>query len=136
VEAALRDAVATVQAELDAKQIEVEFVSRVKKAGVRADAGRLQQVFWNVLANAAKFSRPGGKVRLEIRADEEAKRFVVTCQDSGIGMTEGELARAFVPFSQGEHADGGRMHRFGGLGLGLARSPAGRHIHDRTALRK
>lgn len=79
-------------------------------ANVRADPTRLQQCLTNLVANAAKFTE-SGTITVRIHTDG------VEVQDTGIGMTEEQLARVFDPFSQAE-ADTAR--RFGGTGLGLA----------------
>jgi CheY-like chemotaxis protein len=87
---------------------------------VNADTVRLQQVFWNILKNAVKFTPEGGWVELVSSLDPVHRRVRVRVSDSGIGMAASELPRIFDAFSQGDHALGGSGHRFGGLGLGLA----------------
>jgi CheY-like chemotaxis protein len=78
----------------------------------------LQQVFWNVLKNAVKFTPSQGTIVLTTR--ESPNGVEVEISDNGIGMTPGEMARSFETFSQGDHALSSSTHRFGGLGLGLA----------------
>ena len=80
---------------------------------------RLRQVFWNVLKNAAKFTAQEGRIDVTVELRSEDNRVVVTVTDSGIGMTQAEIGRVFDAFSQGDHASSS-VHRFGGLGLGLA----------------
>ena len=80
-----------------------------------ADAGRLQQVFVNLVANAVKFTPPGG--RIDIRATSEAGRVVVAVTDTGRGISPDILPYIFEPFRQAEGAHR-RVHT--GLGLGLA----------------
>jgi two-component system CheB/CheR fusion protein len=82
---------------------------------VDADAARLAQVIGNLLANAAKFTDPGGRVALSVA--EDAGRAVVRVADTGVGMAPDLRARAFEPFVQAEGAAAGAR---GGLGLGLA----------------
>lgn len=118
--AILRDAIATVWSELEAKRIRLRLDLAAERAVIWGDAVRLQQVFWNVLKNAVKFTPEGGEVRVETRMLADAERVQVRISDTGIGLTEAELGRIFEAFSQGEHADGTKSHRFGGLGLGLA----------------
>jgi CheY-like chemotaxis protein len=77
-------------------------------------------VFWNVLKNAQKFTPANGTVHVQTRVSEAGDEVTITVTDSGIGMTADELGRVFIAFSQGDHAERGRSHRFGGLGLGLA----------------
>lgn len=78
-----------------------------------ADATRVKQVLFNLLANAIKFS-DHGSVMLEVQRGDARIEFVVT--DTGIGIDEATLARLFERFTQG---DASRSRRHGGAGLGL-----------------
>jgi len=79
------------------------------------DLVRLAQVFSNLISNAAKFTEGAGTVRLT--AESEGSAIKVTVADSGIGMAEEELVRAFDKFYQGSR----RPERsYGGLGIGLS----------------
>jgi signal transduction histidine kinase/ActR/RegA family two-component response regulator len=82
---------------------------------VYGDPERLQQVFWNLLSNALKFTSEGGSIRVEITA--QAKRVTVAVVDSGIG-----IPREFVPFvfDRFRQADQTTTRSYGGLGLGLS----------------
>lgn len=82
---------------------------------VSGDGVRLQQVFWNVLKNAIKFTPPGG--RITIRSWNEGGRLRVATTDTGLGITAEEMPRIFTAFMQGREA---AAARFGGLGLGLS----------------
>jgi CheY-like chemotaxis protein len=93
------------------------------------DPARLQQVFWNVLKNALKFTPERGFIRVETRELTDTREITVTVTDTGIGMTSEELSRAFHPFAQGDHAAGSKRHRFGGLGLGLSISQLLMELH-------
>jgi PAS domain S-box-containing protein len=115
----LRDAVGTVWPDIESKRIRFTFDLAAAEAQVFGDPVRLQQVFWNLLKNAVKFTPDGGTVRLETRV-ADPDRVAVSITDSGLGMTPTELNRVFEAFSQGDHAEGSASHRFGGLGLGLA----------------
>jgi signal transduction histidine kinase/ActR/RegA family two-component response regulator len=115
----LHDAMTIVQSEATAKNIDLRAKLTAEPAAVTGDAVRLQQVFWNVLKNAVKFTPENGTVSVTSEIARDTGRFVVVVQDSGIGMTPDEIERAFQPFAQGEHATGAGSHRFGGLGLGL-----------------
>jgi CheY-like chemotaxis protein len=86
---------------------------------VEGDAVRLQQVFWNVLKNAVKFTPVKGKITLETSVKDDG-HLLIKITDTGIGMNADEVGRVFKAFSQGNHAGEGGSHRFGGLGLGLA----------------
>jgi CheY-like chemotaxis protein len=93
------------------------------------DSVRLQQVFWNVLKNAAKFTPCGGAVTVETRYNPGETHAAVAITDTGIGMSEGEIERVFDAFVQGDHATR-RTHHFGGLGLGLAISKMLVNLHE------
>jgi signal transduction histidine kinase len=80
-----------------------------------ADPVRLEQVLTNLLANAAKFTDPGGHIRLS--AEAEAGQVVLRVRDNGRGITPDLLPRVFDLFRQGPDLGG---HRRPGLGLGLA----------------
>jgi CheY-like chemotaxis protein len=82
---------------------------------VAGEANRLQQVFWNLLSNAAKFTREGGRVDVAVERQDGTVRVSVT--DSGIGITPEFLPYIFDRFRQ---ADGSTTRLHGGLGLGLA----------------
>jgi len=129
----LMDALGTVEADRKEKQIELVLKLNAEHDGLTGDAVRLQQVFWNILKNAVKFTPPAGKITVET-AVGSAGRLVIKIADTGIGMTAAELARVFSAFAQGDHADGGGSHRFGGLGLGLAISKNLVEMHGGTIL--
>jgi signal transduction histidine kinase len=113
VHAILKDAIETVQAEIDQKRIVFACELADGRNLVQADSVRLQQVFWNVLKNAVKFTAAGGLVTVTSRRDPVAGTIVLSFADSGIGLSADEISRIFDAFSQGTHS-------FGGLGLGLA----------------
>ena len=94
---------------------------------VEADVPRLQQVFWNLLKNAIKFTPHGGCVGIRCRPDEE--HVVVEVNDSGIGIEPEALPRIFNAFEQAERSI---TRQFGGLGLGLAISKALVEMHGGT----
>lgn len=84
-------------------------------AMVSADVARMQQVVWNVLRNAIKFTPAAGTVTL--RTTSASGTFTLECIDTGVGIDADALARIFSPFEQ---ADEEVSRRLGGLGLGLA----------------
>ena len=92
---------------------------------VEADITRLQQVFWNLLKNAIKFTPHGGYVGIRCRLDGQG-HVVVEVSDSGIGIDSGALPRLFNAFEQAERSI---SRQFGGLGLGLAISKAMVEMH-------
>lgn len=128
VNAVVRDALATVEPDILAKQIELTLDLDGREPVVLGDPVRLQQVFWNVLKNAVKFSAPGGTVGVRSKLSDSANAFVVEITDHGLGMSPHELERVFDAFVQGDHAVHG-AHRFGGLGLGLAISRMLMELH-------
>jgi CheY-like chemotaxis protein len=82
---------------------------------VSGDAGRLQQVLWNLMSNAVKFTPSGGRVRIALR--ERGSHVEIEVTDTGKGIEPRFLPHVFEPFRQ---ADGGTTRSTGGLGLGLA----------------
>ena len=97
-----------------AKQIELSV--ELDGAGtIEADAERLQQVLWNLVGNAVKFTPLGGEVK--ISAEREQKRLILRVKDSGQGLEPGAVSRVFERFWQ---ADSSATRRHGGLGLGLS----------------
>jgi two-component system CheB/CheR fusion protein len=91
---------------------------------IEADVPRLQQVFWNLLKNAIKFTPRGGCIGIRCRRDEHC--VAVEVNDSGIGIEPDALPRIFNAFEQ---ADNSITRQFGGLGLGLAISKALVEMH-------
>jgi PAS domain S-box-containing protein len=95
---------------------------------VKADPTRLQQVLWNLLRNAAKFTPERGDIYVSVsKMDQDRVR--VEVRDSGIGIAPDVLPRIFDAFEQG---DASITRQFGGMGLGLAISKALTEMHDGT----
>jgi two-component system CheB/CheR fusion protein len=94
---------------------------------VEADVPRLQQVFWNLLKNAIKFTPHGGCVGIRCRPEEG--HVLAEVNDSGIGIEAEALGRIFNAFEQAERSI---TRQFGGLGLGLAISKALVELHGGT----
>jgi len=86
---------------------------------ISGDPVRLRQVFTNLISNALKFTNPGGSVRLA--ADIRSTDILVSVTDTGVGMTEGEVALALMPFGQVESSHN-RWREGTGLGLPIARA--------------
>ena len=82
---------------------------------IRGDADRLQQVAWNLIANAIKFTPADGSVSVDLKRDES--RVVLTVSDTGIGIPGEFLPNVFERFRQ---ADSSTTRTHGGVGLGLA----------------
>jgi PAS domain S-box-containing protein len=118
IRAVLQDAVATVRDEVAQKRITLDLRFEAAHHFVFADPVRLQQIFWNLLRNAAKFTPENGGISVVTRAGD-GTRLMIEIADTGIGMTAAEINGLFKVFSQGDHASS-NAHQFGGLGLGLA----------------
>ena len=108
-------AIDAVRPAAEAKEIEIRTQFEAPGVIVRADVERLQQVFWNLLANAVKFTPTHGTVDVRLRQEDSLAE--VRIEDSGPGVPQEFLPRIFERFSQ---ADGSSTRKHGGLGLGLA----------------
>lgn len=98
-----------------AKEIRLQPILDTSIGLVRGDPNRLQQVLWNLLTNAIKFTPKGGRVQVVLeRVNSHAE---ICVEDNGIGIDPQFLPHVFDRFRQ---ADSGITRRFGGLGLGLS----------------
>lgn len=114
--------------DIEARKVEFEIdMGPAAPYRVEADAARLQQVFWNILRNAIKFTPQGGCIGIRCRPDRD--HIVVEVNDSGVGIEPEALGRIFNAFEQ---AGRSISRQFGGLGLGLAISKALVEIHGGT----
>jgi len=105
----------TVRPAADAKQIELAASLPQSPVFVYADPDRLQQVMWNLLQNAVKFTPSGGRV--ETRVARQDSFVEITVVDTGVGIPVEFLPHVFDTFRQ---ADASASRKHGGLGLGLA----------------
>ncbi len=125
---AIQRAVEVCQGDIEAGGFHFELdMGRAAPYWVEADVSRLQQVFWNLLKNALKFTPHGGRIAVRCRPD--ADQVVAEVSDSGIGIEPKALARIFNAFEQQQRAI---TQQFGGLGLGLAISKALVEMHGGT----
>jgi signal transduction histidine kinase len=108
-------AVAAVQPAADEQGVTLTTDLSPAIGPVTADADRLQQVVWNLVANAIKFTPAGGHVTVRLHAS--ATEAVLTVTDTGAGIAPDFLPQVFERFRQ---ADASSMRAHGGLGLGLA----------------
>jgi len=108
-------AVDAVMSAADAKGLRVERVLEGPRVLVSGDPDRLQQVIWNLLTNAVKYTPRGGRIQVSLlRVNSHAE---VIVSDTGIGIRADFLGHVFERFRQ---ADGGITRERGGLGLGLS----------------
>jgi len=101
------------------KDITIERNFTPGYSGLMVDPARFQQVVWNLLRNAVKFTPRGGKIfiRTVTGSPEPGEAwFRIEVTDTGIGIEQSHLEHIFLPFDQGELTGN---HRFGGVGLGL-----------------
>jgi PAS domain S-box-containing protein len=108
-------AIDTVRPAAAAREIEIAAVLEPRAGPVAGDPGRLQQVTWNLLTNAIKFTPAGGRV--EVRLAHRDDHVELTVKDTGSGITSEFLPHVFERFRQ---ADSSTTRAHGGLGLGLA----------------
>lgn len=109
-----------IEVRCDGKDIIFETnIASLPKIDIIADDLHIKQVLINLLGNAVKFTPPGGTIKLDCDVRRDGDRAAITWRviDSGIGMTEEQMAHIFTAFTQ---ADQTITRRFGGTGLGLA----------------
>ncbi len=111
----VRNAVATMQPAADAKGVDLQVMMASDVPSVPGDPDRLQQVVWNLLTNAVKFTGPGGHVQIRVSHAGSSIQLVVA--DDGQGIEPAFLPHIFERFRQ---ADSRFAREHGGLGLGLA----------------
>lgn len=111
----IQAAIDTIRLSAEAKELEIETQLDPAVGYVRGDCMRLQQILWNILTNAVKFTPLGGKIVIQLeRLDRQAQ---ITVKDTGKGIKPDFLPFVFDRFRQ---EDGSFTRNFGGLGLGLA----------------
>jgi len=125
VHEAIGQAVEISRPDIEAKQQRLTVLLEARKHSIQGDSARLQQVVWNLLKNASKFTPEGGEIC--VRCRNARSRLIIEVSDTGIGIKADALERIFDPFEQ---ADERITRQFGGLGLGLAISKATVEAHD------
>jgi signal transduction histidine kinase len=111
----VRNALDVIGPAADARGVRVEAIVDPQAGPIAGDPERLQQVLWNLMANAVKFTDRGGKVQVRLERVNSHIEFVVS--DTGIGIAPEFLPHVFERFRQ---ADDAASRERGGLGLGLA----------------
>ncbi len=112
--AVVHDAIESVEPTARVRGVVIQSTMDAGIGPVCGDAGKLQQVLWNLLTNAVKFSRKGGTVH--VAAERVGNNATLTVSDTGIGISPAFLPFVFDRFRQ---ADGSITRRHGGLGIGL-----------------
>jgi signal transduction histidine kinase/ActR/RegA family two-component response regulator len=125
---AISNVVEICRAEAEPKKLRVHLNLQADTHHVAADAAKFQQIIWNLLKNAIKFTPDGGEVAIS-SSNPLRDTLSISVRDSGIGMEPEVMQRVFDPFEQGNRSF---ASRFGGLGLGLAISKSLAQAHGGT----
>lgn len=126
----IRHAIEICLLDAHSKSIHLEVRLEAEQFYVEGDAPRLEQVFWNLIKNAVKFTPVSGRIMVRTRNESSSQspggsQIICEVIDSGIGMEAQTISRIFLPFEQG----GRDSQNFGGLGMGLAISKAVVDLH-------
>ena len=109
----LQNALEICQSEIERKHLTLRLDLAAQKVHLRADPARLQQIFWNIIKNAVKFTPENGQIHISTSNDSD-EQLHVEIVDTGLGIESETLPKIFDAFEQGTRKS------FGGLGLGLA----------------
>lgn len=112
---AVNNAFETVRADAQAKGVAIDISAPLEPLFVEGDLLRLEQIVWNLLANAVKFTPAGGKI--SVRLDRQDDKVILIVDDTGQGIDASFLPSVFEMFRQGD-ARASREHA--GMGIGLA----------------
>ena len=116
--------------EAQARNLKVRLNLRAGAHHVSGDAAKFQQIVWNLLKNAIKFTADNGEVTIST-TNSETQLLEISVHDTGIGIDPDVMRRIFDPFEQGERSF---QRRYGGLGLGLAISKSLAQAHGGTLI--
>jgi PAS domain S-box-containing protein len=125
----VQNALTIVHEDIVRKELEVVTDFGAPEHYIWADPIRIQQVFWNLLNNAVKFTPSKG--RITVRTANDEGRFAFEITDTGVGIEPDHQARIFNAFEQGEVSI---IRQFGGLGLGLTISQTLLKLHGGTII--
>jgi nitrogen-specific signal transduction histidine kinase/CheY-like chemotaxis protein len=125
---AISNVVEICRAEADSRRLRVHLNLRANAHYVAADAAKFQQIVWNLLKNAIKFTAENGEIAIS-SSNPSPEVLTISVRDTGIGMEPEVMQRIFDPFEQGNRSF---ERRFGGLGLGLAISKSLAQAHGGT----
>jgi signal transduction histidine kinase/CheY-like chemotaxis protein len=117
---AITQVVEMCRSEINAKTLGVTLELRARAFHIAADPAKYQQIIWNLLKNAIKFTPEKGEITIASTNDTPESLEIVV-RDTGIGIEPGQIGRVFDAFEQGDES---YQQRHGGLGLGLAISKA------------
>ena len=121
----LRNALEICQTEIEQKHLALRLDLTAPKVHMQADPARLQQIFWNLIKNAVKFTPKEGQIRIST-SNDSGDQLRVEIADTGVGIEPEALPKIFDAFEQGGST------QLGGLGLGLAISKALVETHKGT----
>jgi len=116
--------------EAQARNLTLQLNLRAGTHYVLGDAAKYQQIVWNLLKNAVKFTAENGEITIS-SSNPEPQLLAIAVHDTGIGIEPEVMNRIFDPFEQGERAF---QRRYGGLGLGLAISKSLAQAHGGTLI--
>ena len=125
---AISNVVEICRAEADSRRLRVHLNLRANTRHVAADAAKFQQIIWNLLKNAIKFTPEAGEIAIS-SSNPSPEVLTISVRDTGVGMESEVMQRIFDPFEQGNRSF---ERRFGGLGLGLAISKSLAQAHGGT----
>lgn len=111
-----------IRAQAKEKELKLDIHLRMlKNENVIGDPLRIRQIFINILSNAVKYTLPKGKIHVEVKQENSARKgyqsYIFRCSDTGLGMSKEFLKRLFQPF---ERANDYKVNKVGGTGLGMA----------------
>jgi HAMP domain-containing protein/signal transduction histidine kinase/ActR/RegA family two-component response regulator len=121
----LRNALEICHADIEQKHLTLRLDLAAQKVHLRADPARVQQIFWNLIKNAVKFTPKDGEISISTTNDF-ADQLCVEVSDTGVGIEPDSLPKIFDAFEQGSRT------KLGGLGLGLAISKTLVEAHKGT----
>ncbi len=124
----IADVVEICRAEAQERRLNLRVNTRAGAHHVLADSAKFQQIIWNLVKNAIKFTGENGDITIS-STNPEPQTLVINVKDTGIGIEPEIMNRMFDPFEQGEQAF---QRRYGGLGLGLAISKSLTQAHGGT----
>lgn len=110
----LREAIKVCLSEAEHRHLALHEQFDATACDMHGDPARLQQIFWNLISNAVKFTPENGSIAIRTFNEADASRIVIEVSDTGAGIEAGKLERIFDAFEQGD------SHPSVGMGLGLS----------------